>query len=58
MKGVSYLAGCGVVAQTQGYYLVCFGVAWLIAGGGVVLTFEVFNSYCCADCFGPFGCKQ
>ena len=45
------LAGCHVVAQTQGYHLVCIGVAWLISrgGGGVVVKFDVF-SHCYAVC--------
>ena len=33
IEGALCLAGCHVVAQTQGYHLVCTGVAWLNSRG-------------------------
>ena len=37
------LAGCHVVAQTQGYHLVCtWGILVKFQGGGVVVKFGVF----------------
>ena len=45
-----YLAGCHVVAQTQGYHLVCFwGSLVKFQGGGVVVKIDVF-SHCYAVC--------
>ena len=47
------LAGCNVIAQTQGYHLVCiWGSLVKFQGGGVVVKFGVFlHSYavwlCC-----------
>ena len=44
------LAGCHVVAQTQGYHLVCiWGSLVKFQGGGVVVKFDVF-SLCYAVC--------
>ena len=41
------LAGCGAVAHTQGYLLVCIlGSLIKLLGIGVVLKFDVF-SHCC-----------
>ena len=41
------LAGCHVVAQTQGYHLVCiWGSLVKFQGGGIVVNFDVFlHSY-------------
>ena len=37
------LAGCHVVAQTQGYHLVCiWGSLVKFQGGGIVVNFDVF----------------
>ena len=48
IKGGLCLAGCHVVAQTQGYHLVCiWGSLRKFQGGGVVLKFVVF-SHCYA----------
>ena len=39
------LAGCHVVAQTQGYHLVCiWGGLFKFQGGGVVLKFDCFRT--------------
>ena len=44
------LAGCHVVAQTQGYHLVCtWGSLDKFQGGGVVVQFDVFL-HCYAVC--------
>ena len=44
---------CHVVAQTQGYHLVCiWGSLFKFQGGGVVVKFDVFlNSYTVCVCF-------
>ena len=43
IKGGLCLAGCHVVAQTQGYHLVCiWGSLVIFHGGVVVLKFDVF----------------
>ena len=46
------LAGCHVVAQTQGYHLVCiWGSRVKFQGGGVVVKFDVFlHSYAVCLC--------
>ena len=46
------LAGCHVVAQTQGYHLVCtWGSLVKFQGGGVVVKFGVFlQSYAVCLC--------
>ena len=46
------LAGCQVVAQTQGYYLGCiWGRLVKLHGGGVVVKFDVFlHSYAVCLC--------
>ena len=52
IEGVVCLAGCHVVAQTQGYLLVCmWGSQVKFQGGGVVLKFDVF-SHCYAVFWG------
>ena len=44
------LAGCHVVAQTQGYHLVCiWGSLVKFQGGGIVVKFDVFLQ-CYAVC--------
>ena len=47
------LAGCHVVAKTQGYHLVCiWGSLIKFQGGGVVVKFDVFlHSYVVCLCF-------
>ena len=46
------LAGCNVIAQTQGYHLVCiWGSLVKFQGGGVVVKFGVFlHSYAVCLC--------
>ena len=45
IKGGLCLAGCHVVAQTQGYHLVCiWGGLFKFQGDGVVLKFECFGT--------------
>ena len=44
-EGGLCLAGCHVVAQTQGYHLVCiWGGLFKFQGGGVVLKFDCFRT--------------
>ena len=53
IKGRLYLAGCLVVAQTQGYHLVCiWGGLVNLQGSGVVVKFDVFlhSSAVCLCC--------
>ena len=51
------LAGCHVVAQTQGYHLVCiWGGLFKFQGGGVVLKFDCFCTV--MQFFVLFVCKQ
>ena len=52
IKGGLCLAGCHVVAQTQGYHLVCiWGSLVKFQGSGVVVKFDVFlHSYAVCLC--------
>ena len=52
IKGGFCLAGCHVVAQAQGYHVVCiWGSLVKFKGGGVVVKFDVFwNSYAVCLC--------
>ena len=52
IKEVLCLAGCPVVAQTQGYHLVCiWGCLVKFQGGEVVVKFDVFlHSYTVCLC--------
>ena len=44
-EGDLCLAGCHVVAQAQGYHLVCiWGGLFKFQGGGVVLKFDCFRT--------------